>query len=161
MEASRLDLEGGTVYRYGGDQRVLDRIPVRATLVDAGERVFPADPIFHLGRNMVRFHSGFIWKHPAVASFEYLWRLDEGARFWCDLVSSLRSGPGRTQLPWPDYFSDCLSQDYDPFLVMKDQGKTIGLCLFFSFFRPSFRRVSADGFERSQGTAPSEPTTPT
>lgn len=57
---------------------------------------------FPLGyRNMCRFYSGFFWKHPAVAKFDYIWRLDEGVKFWCDL-------------------------DYDPFLVMQDRGKKIG-----------------------------------
>ncbi|KAM0750608.1 nucleotide-diphospho-sugar transferase [Meredithblackwellia eburnea MCA 4105] len=41
---------------------------------------------FSLGyRNMCRFYSGFFWDHPAVRGYEYIWRLDTGVRFWCEL----------------------------------------------------------------------------
>ncbi|KDR72306.1 hypothetical protein GALMADRAFT_1343962 [Galerina marginata CBS 339.88] len=36
-------------------------------------------------RAMCRFYSGFFWKHPALASFEWLWRLDSDIHFHCDL----------------------------------------------------------------------------
>ncbi|KAM0747060.1 nucleotide-diphospho-sugar transferase [Meredithblackwellia eburnea MCA 4105] len=55
-------------------------------------------------RNMCRFYSGFFWRHPAVAKFDYIWRLDEGIHFWCKL-------------------------EYDPFLEMQTKNKTIGYTL--------------------------------
>ncbi|KAL8283629.1 hypothetical protein RQP46_005424 [Phenoliferia psychrophenolica] len=52
-------------------------------------------------RSMCRFYSGYFWKHPAVAKYDWVWRLDAGVRFHCDL-------------------------DYDPFLVMEGLNKTFG-----------------------------------
>ncbi|KAM0755003.1 nucleotide-diphospho-sugar transferase [Meredithblackwellia eburnea MCA 4105] len=45
-------------------------------------------------RNMCRFYSGFFWKHPATMAYDYIFRLDEGIKFWCPI-------------------------DYDPFMLMK------------------------------------------
>ncbi|GAA6013073.1 hypothetical protein JCM10207_006162 [Rhodosporidiobolus poonsookiae] len=36
-------------------------------------------------RNMCRFYSRFYHQHPATASYEWLWRLDEGITFHCQL----------------------------------------------------------------------------
>ncbi|KAF8151292.1 nucleotide-diphospho-sugar transferase [Crassisporium funariophilum] len=36
-------------------------------------------------RAMCRFYSGFFWKHPALASYEWLWRLDTDIQFHCDV----------------------------------------------------------------------------
>ncbi|GAA5973262.1 hypothetical protein JCM21900_006032 [Sporobolomyces salmonicolor] len=37
-------------------------------------------------RSMCRFFSMWHWKHPAVAPYEYIWRLDEGINFHCSLL---------------------------------------------------------------------------
>ncbi|KAM0755005.1 nucleotide-diphospho-sugar transferase, partial [Meredithblackwellia eburnea MCA 4105] len=49
-------------------------------------------------RNMSRFFSGFFWKHPATINFDYIFRLDEGIKFWCKL-------------------------NYDPFILMQQLNK--------------------------------------
>ncbi|KDR70699.1 hypothetical protein GALMADRAFT_103088 [Galerina marginata CBS 339.88] len=36
-------------------------------------------------RAMCRFYSGFFWKHPALAPYEWLWRLDTDIQFHCDV----------------------------------------------------------------------------
>ncbi|KAF8520399.1 nucleotide-diphospho-sugar transferase [Hysterangium stoloniferum] len=41
---------------------------------------------FTLGyRSMCRFYSGFFWKHPAIAKYDWLWRLDSDIEFHCDV----------------------------------------------------------------------------
>jgi len=41
---------------------------------------------FSMGyRAMCRFYSGFFWKHPAVAQYEWIWRLDSDIEFHCDV----------------------------------------------------------------------------
>ncbi|GAA5919289.1 hypothetical protein JCM1841_006545 [Sporobolomyces salmonicolor] len=52
-------------------------------------------------RSMCRFFSMWHWKHPAVAPYEYIWRLDEGINFHCSLLE-------------------------DPFLVMEAKRATYG-----------------------------------
>jgi len=49
-------------------------------------------------RNMCRYNSGFFFKHPLLAEYDYYWRIEPGVKFYCDL-------------------------DYDPFLIMQDQKK--------------------------------------
>ncbi|KAF9066878.1 nucleotide-diphospho-sugar transferase [Rhodocollybia butyracea] len=36
-------------------------------------------------RSMCRFYSGFFWKHPAFAEYDWLWRLDTDIEFHCDI----------------------------------------------------------------------------
>ncbi|KAK7056681.1 hypothetical protein VNI00_002398 [Paramarasmius palmivorus] len=36
-------------------------------------------------RQMCRFYSGFFWKHPMVAKYDWLWRLDTDIEFHCDV----------------------------------------------------------------------------
>ncbi|KAF9465879.1 nucleotide-diphospho-sugar transferase [Collybia nuda] len=36
-------------------------------------------------RSMCRFYSGFFWRHPALAQYEWLWRLDSDIEFHCDI----------------------------------------------------------------------------
>ncbi|KIK59648.1 glycosyltransferase family 15 protein [Collybiopsis luxurians FD-317 M1] len=36
-------------------------------------------------RSMCRFYSGFFWKHPALAQYDWLWRLDTDIEFHCDI----------------------------------------------------------------------------
>ncbi|KAF9465878.1 nucleotide-diphospho-sugar transferase [Collybia nuda] len=41
---------------------------------------------FSIGyRSMCRFYSGFFWRHPALARYEWLWRLDTDIEFHCDV----------------------------------------------------------------------------
>ncbi|KAK7440239.1 hypothetical protein VKT23_017180 [Stygiomarasmius scandens] len=41
---------------------------------------------FSLGyRSMCRFYSGFFWRHPALARYDWLWRLDTDIEFHCDV----------------------------------------------------------------------------
>ncbi|KAJ3994879.1 nucleotide-diphospho-sugar transferase [Lentinula boryana] len=37
-------------------------------------------------RSMCRFYSGFFWKHPALAQYDWLWRLDTDIEFHCDIT---------------------------------------------------------------------------
>ncbi|TFK62363.1 nucleotide-diphospho-sugar transferase [Pluteus cervinus] len=36
-------------------------------------------------RSMCRFYSGFFWRHPALISYDWLWRLDTDITFHCDV----------------------------------------------------------------------------
>ncbi|KAF8588714.1 glycosyltransferase family 15 protein [Ramaria rubella] len=36
-------------------------------------------------RSMCRFYSGFFWRHPAVAQYDWIWRLDTDIEFHCDV----------------------------------------------------------------------------
>ncbi|KAJ3883811.1 nucleotide-diphospho-sugar transferase [Lentinula edodes] len=36
-------------------------------------------------RAMCRFYSGFFWQHPALAQYDWLWRLDTDIEFHCDI----------------------------------------------------------------------------
>ncbi|TFK35773.1 nucleotide-diphospho-sugar transferase [Crucibulum laeve] len=36
-------------------------------------------------RAMCRYYSGFFWTHPALASYDWLWRLDTDIQFHCDV----------------------------------------------------------------------------
>ncbi|WVW83027.1 hypothetical protein I302_105044 [Kwoniella bestiolae CBS 10118] len=55
-------------------------------------------------RNMCRFNSGFFYRHPLLADYDYYWRIEPSVKFFCDL-------------------------NYDPFLVMKDEQKVYGFTL--------------------------------
>ncbi|KAJ9127538.1 Glycolipid 2-alpha-mannosyltransferase 1 [Naganishia onofrii] len=55
-------------------------------------------------RNMCRFNSGFFFRHPLLASYDYYWRIEPGVKFFCDL-------------------------SYDPFLVMQDEKKVYGFTI--------------------------------
>lgn len=55
-------------------------------------------------RNMCRFNSGFFFRHPLLANYDYYWRIEPSVKFFCDLA-------------------------YDPFLVMQDQNKVYGFTL--------------------------------
>ncbi|GAA5865611.1 hypothetical protein JCM8547_007663 [Rhodosporidiobolus lusitaniae] len=46
-------------------------------------------PGFGIGyKNMCRFFSRFHHNHPALINYEWIWRLDEGIEFFCELVRS-------------------------------------------------------------------------
>lgn len=55
-------------------------------------------------RNMCRFNSGFFFRHPLLAEYDYYWRIEPGIKLFCDVA-------------------------YDPFLVMQDQGKVYGFTI--------------------------------
>ncbi|KAF8992406.1 nucleotide-diphospho-sugar transferase [Cyathus striatus] len=55
----------------------LDMTRVNASLQNIG---------FRLGyRSMCRFYSGFFWRHPALAPYDWFWRLDTDIVFHCDV----------------------------------------------------------------------------
>ncbi|KIJ48935.1 glycosyltransferase family 15 protein [Sphaerobolus stellatus SS14] len=46
---------------------------------------------FTLGyRSMCRFFSGFFWRHPAIAKYDWIWLLDSDIKFHCDVVRDTR-----------------------------------------------------------------------
>ncbi|WVO13927.1 hypothetical protein L204_101552 [Cryptococcus depauperatus] len=55
-------------------------------------------------RNMCRFNSGFFFRHPLLANYDYYWRIEPSVKFFCDLA-------------------------YDPFLFMQDQNKVYGFTI--------------------------------
>jgi len=55
-------------------------------------------------RNMCRFNSGFFFRHPLLADYDYYWRIEPSVKFFCDI-------------------------NYDPFLLMQDQNKVYGFTL--------------------------------
>lgn len=55
-------------------------------------------------RNMCRFNSGFFFKHELLKDIRYYWRVEPDVRFFCDI-------------------------DYDPFLLMQDEGKVYGFTM--------------------------------
>ncbi|KAH8081227.1 alpha-1,2-mannosyltransferase [Filobasidium floriforme] len=55
-------------------------------------------------RNMCRYNSGFFFRHPLLADYDYYWRVEPSVKFFCDIA-------------------------YDPFLVMQDQGKVYGFTI--------------------------------
>ncbi|KAL7316075.1 hypothetical protein PS15m_005215 [Mucor circinelloides] len=55
-------------------------------------------------RHMCRFNSGFFYRHPLLAEYDYYWRVEPGVSFFCDL-------------------------DYDPFKFMKDNNKEYGFTI--------------------------------
>lgn len=64
---------------------------------------------------MCRFFSMFHWKHPALEKYDWIFRLDEGITFHCELVR--RSGPVLTH----DRISraDRAMQQEDPFETVR------------------------------------------
>ncbi|KAF8990317.1 nucleotide-diphospho-sugar transferase [Cyathus striatus] len=55
----------------------LDKARVEASLQNIG---------FRLGyRSMCRFYSGFFWRHPALAPYDWFWRLDTDIVFHCEV----------------------------------------------------------------------------
>ncbi|KAG1139255.1 hypothetical protein G6F37_008230 [Rhizopus arrhizus] len=54
-------------------------------------------------RHMCRYQSGFFFRHPLLASFEYYWRVEPDVDFYCDI-------------------------DYDVFQMMKDNDFKYGMC---------------------------------
>ncbi|WVQ74575.1 hypothetical protein IAR50_004176 [Cryptococcus sp. DSM 104548] len=55
-------------------------------------------------RNMCRFYSGYFYRHPLMANYDYYWRIDPGVKFYCDIT-------------------------YDPFLLMQDENKVYGFTI--------------------------------
>ncbi|KAJ1974478.1 hypothetical protein H4R34_004703 [Dimargaris verticillata] len=47
-------------------------------------------------RHMCRYQSGFFFRHPLLAEYDYYWRIEPGVKFFCDI-------------------------DYDPFLLMQER----------------------------------------
>ncbi|KAB5518038.1 alpha-mannosyltransferase [Coniochaeta sp. 2T2.1] len=54
--------------------------------------------------SMCRFYSGFFYKHPLLAKYEWYWRLEPEIKYFCDIT-------------------------YDPFLAMIDNNKTYGFTI--------------------------------
>lgn len=68
-------------------------------------------------RNMCRFNSGFFYRHPLLADYDYYWRVEPDVKFFCDVA-------------------------YDPFLTMKDNGyKCAYLCELVGFSQANIRRM--------------------
>ncbi|KAI8636502.1 glycolipid 2-alpha-mannosyltransferase-domain-containing protein [Parasitella parasitica] len=55
-------------------------------------------------RHMCRFNSGFFYRHPLLAEYDYYWRVEPDVSFFCDL-------------------------DYDPFKFLKDNSKEYGFTI--------------------------------
>jgi alpha 1,2-mannosyltransferase len=55
-------------------------------------------------RHMCRFNSGFFYRHPLLAEYDYYWRVEPYVEFFCDLY-------------------------YDPFLFMKENNKDYGFTI--------------------------------
>ncbi|PVU91828.1 hypothetical protein BB561_004187 [Smittium simulii] len=61
-------------------------------------------------RQMIRFNSGFFYKHPLLADLDYYWRLEPNVDFYCDI-------------------------SYDLFKEMKAQNKTYAFVIFLKEMR--------------------------
>ncbi|GAA6034226.1 hypothetical protein JCM8097_003792 [Rhodosporidiobolus ruineniae] len=61
-------------------------------------------------RKMCRYQSGFFWRHPLLDDLEYYWRVEPSVKFYCDIP-------------------------YDPFRLMKDQGKKYGFTVSLYEYR--------------------------
>lgn len=68
----------------------------------ARKQVIYADSVSY--RNMCRFNSGFFFRHPLLANYDYYWRVEPSVKFYCDIA-------------------------YDPFLLMQDQKKIYGFTM--------------------------------
>ena len=72
--------------------------------------------------SMCRFYSGFFYKHPLLAKYEWYWRLEPEIKYFCDIT-------------------------YDPFLKMIEQNKTYGFTIAVKELRETvpniFRYASA------------------
>ena len=55
-------------------------------------------------RHMCRYESGFFYRHPLVLPYRYYWRVEPSIKMFCDF-------------------------DYDPFTLMREQGKVYGFTL--------------------------------
>lgn len=55
-------------------------------------------------RHMIRYFSGFFFRHPKMAKYELYWRVEPGVQFFCDI-------------------------DEDPFLELLDNNKTYGFTI--------------------------------
>ncbi|GAA5905290.1 hypothetical protein JCM6882_003737 [Rhodosporidiobolus microsporus] len=64
--------------------------------VAKGQKAIKGFPIGY--RNMCRFFSKFHHLHPTLINYEYIWRLDEGIEFFCDLMQSTSSLYGFSNL---------------------------------------------------------------
>ncbi|EGS17888.1 alpha-1,2-mannosyltransferase-like protein [Thermochaetoides thermophila DSM 1495] len=71
---------------------------------------------------MCRFYSGFFYKHPLLAKYEWYWRLEPEIKYFCDIT-------------------------YDPFLMMIEHNKTYGFTIAVKELRETvpnmFRYASA------------------
>ncbi|GAA6013070.1 hypothetical protein JCM10207_006160 [Rhodosporidiobolus poonsookiae] len=74
---------------------------VSAADVKKGQDKIKGFPVGY--RNMCRFFSRFHHLHPSLEGFEYIWRLDEGIQFFCELMtrSSLLYGYTNTDTEAP------------------------------------------------------------
>lgn len=81
---------------------------VNETVMNAQLADYAARNIMYGGslsyRHMCRFNSGFFYRHPLLAEYDYYWRVEPGVSFFCDL-------------------------DYDPFKFMKDNNKEYGFTI--------------------------------
>ncbi|KAF8588713.1 glycosyltransferase family 15 protein [Ramaria rubella] len=60
-----------------GPPEFLDKSKIEESLKTIG-----FSPGYH---SMCRFYSGFFWRHPAIAQYEWIWRLDTDIEFHCDV----------------------------------------------------------------------------
>ncbi|KIJ54006.1 glycosyltransferase family 15 protein, partial [Sphaerobolus stellatus SS14] len=75
---------------------------------EAREKLAETSDALYAGkaRNLFRFHSGFFFRHELLKDYDYYWRVEPDAEFFCDL-------------------------DYDPFLYMQDNKKVYGFTVVF------------------------------
>ncbi|RKP35027.1 nucleotide-diphospho-sugar transferase, partial [Dimargaris cristalligena] len=61
-------------------------------------------------RHMCRYESGFFFRHPLMADYDYYWRVEPGVKFACDV-------------------------DYDPFLMMQERNLKYGFTISIHEYR--------------------------
>ncbi|KAK9448456.1 nucleotide-diphospho-sugar transferase [Limtongia smithiae] len=61
-------------------------------------------------RHMCRYNSGFFYRHPLVAPYDWYWRVEPGVEYFCDL-------------------------NYDPFTYMRENNKTYGFVMSMYEYR--------------------------
>ncbi len=71
----------------------------KAALVDMSRRhvLYGGRESYH---HMCRYFSGFFFKHPLLAEFDYYWRMEPDVKYYCDL-------------------------DYDPFVFMQVRSRVV------------------------------------
>ncbi|KAJ2879475.1 alpha-1,2-mannosyltransferase ktr1 [Coemansia aciculifera] len=80
----------------------VDRVRAKWAMAMMGSRVPYGDSESY--RKMCRYESGFFFRHPLLADFDYYWRVEPGVEFTCSIP-------------------------YDPFQYMVDNGKLYGFTI--------------------------------
>ncbi|CAK5277686.1 unnamed protein product [Mycena citricolor] len=88
-------------YVFLNDEPFNDAFKKRITALTDSDVKFGLIPRSVPYRNMCRFNSGFFYRHELLKQYKYYWRVEPDIKYFCDL-------------------------DYDPFLVMQDEGKVYG-----------------------------------